>query len=125
MFRDYEIRYVAASVLIAWALTITLAAYEIFADRTDTVPETAVTVFIGAAASTGVTLLVVATVEVFMVLYRRVNERLLANAREEGEEIGVERGQKEADKRWREWYDSLPREDRDRLTPPPSANGAS
>ena len=111
MFRDYEIRYVAASVLVAWTLSALLGAYEIFINTTDTAIETAVAMFLDAAAATGVTVLVVATVEVIMVLYRRVNERLLANAREEGEE--------KATKRWREWYDSLPKEIRDQLSPPP------
>ena len=124
MFRDYEIRYLATSVLVAWILTIALAAYEIFANRTDTVPETGVAVYMGAAASTGVTLLVVATVEVFMVLYRRINERLLADARQEGEEKERERLQGERDRlqaerdRLREWYYSLPRDVRDQLPPP-------
>ena len=45
-----------------------------------------------------------------MVLYRRVNERRLAAAREEGRE--------EERRRLREWYDSLPKEFKDQLPPP-------
>ena len=45
-----------------------------------------------------------------MVLARRLNERLLAEARQEG--------QKEERKRWREWYDSLPKEVKEQLSPP-------
>ena len=63
------------------------------------------------ATSTGATLLVVATVEVTMVLARRLNERRLAEAKQEGED--AER------KRWREWYYSLPKELRDEHMPPP------
>ena len=49
-----------------------------------------------------------------MVLYRRVNERLLTDARKEGHQAGQETTQR----RWREWYDSLPQEVREQ-TPPP------
>ena len=110
MFRDNELRYVLASVVLAWTIAISLGAYEIFIDRADTVLETVVAVITGAAAATGLTVLVVATGEVFMVLYRRVNERRLAVAREEGRE--------EERRRLREWYDKLPKEIREQLPPP-------
>ena len=45
-----------------------------------------------------------------MVLYRRVNERRLAVAREEGRE--------EERRRLWEWYDKLPKEIREQLPPP-------
>ncbi len=50
-----------------------------------------------------------------MVLSRRVNERLLANAHQRGRQ----EGRQEERKRTREWYDSLPEEIRDQITPPP------
>ena len=66
------------------------------------------------ATATGATILLVATLEVFMVLYRRVNERLLANARQEGRQEARE----EERRRLREWYYSLPQDVRDQLPPP-------
>ena len=127
MFRDNELRYVLASVVLAWTIAILLGAYEIFIDRADTVLETVVAVITGAAAATGMTVLVVATGEVFMVLYRRVNERRLAAARQEGVEEGIEKGiEKGMEKgreyerrRLQEWFVNLPKEVRDQLSPPP------
>ena len=52
-----------------------------------------------------------------MVLYRRVNERRLAAAREEGREEERKRLEGER-RRLREWYDSLPKEFKDQLPPP-------
>ena len=58
-----------------------------------------------------------------MVLYRRVNERLLADARKEGRQEGHQEGRQEGremtQKLWREWYASQPKEVRDQLSPPP------
>ena len=120
MFRDNELRYVLDSVLLAWTIAILLGAYEIFIDRADTVLETVVAVITGAAAATGMTVLNVATGEVFMVLYRRVNERRLAVAREEGREEERRRLEEEhrrleeehrrleeERRRLREWYANL------------------
>ena len=61
MFRDYEIRYVVASVALAWLITILLASYEIFINRSDTGLQTAVASAVGMAVATGITLLLVAT----------------------------------------------------------------
>jgi type VI protein secretion system component VasK len=124
VFRDNELRYVLASVLLAWTIAILLGAYEIFVDRADTVLETVVAVITGAAAATGMTVLVVATGEVFMVLYRRVNERRLAAAREEGREeerrrLEEEHRRLEEERRQlREWFANLPQEFKDQLPPP-------
>ena len=126
MFRDNELRYVLASVLLAWTTAFLLGAYEMFIDRADTVLETVVAVITGAAAATGMTVLVVATGEVFMVLYRRVNERRLAAAREEGVEEGIEKGvekgreegREEERRRLQEWYANLPQEFRDQWPSP-------
>ena len=131
MFRDNELRYVLASVLLAWTIAILLGAYEIFIDRADTVLETVVAVITGAAAATGMTVLIVATGEVFMVLYRRVNERRLAVAREEGREEERRRLEEEhrrleeehrrleeERRRLREWFANLPQEFKDQLPPP-------
>ena len=93
---------------------------------------------VGIAIAAGVTLLVVGTVEVIMVLYRRVNKRLLANARQEGHQEGHREGRKEGHqeghqegrqegrqeerRRVREWYASLPKEIRDQIAPPPEGD---
>ena len=123
MFRDYELRYVIASVALAWLITILLATYEIFINRSDTGLQTAVASAVGMAIATGITLLLVGTWEVFMVLARRLNERRLADARKEGEELGEKRGEKRADKarhkRWQAWYDNLPDEVKNQQPPPP------
>ena len=135
MFRDYELRYVIASVAIAWLITILLAAYEIFINRSDTGLQTAVASAVGMAVATGITLLLVGTWEVFMVLARRLNERRLADARKEGEEVGLEKGleqglekglekgleqgEKNRHKRWQAWYDSLPDEFKNQQPAPP------
>ena len=123
MFRDYELRYVIASVAVAWLITILLATYEIFINRSDTGLQTAVASAVGMAVATGITLLLVGTWEVFMVLARRLNERRLADARKEGEELGEKRGEKRADKarhkRWQAWYDNLPDEVKNQQPPPP------
>ena len=103
-------------------MAILLGAYEIFIDRADTLLETVVAVITGAAAATGMTVLIVATGEVFMVLHRRVNERRLAAARqegvEEGIEKGVEKGREEERRRLQEWYANLPQEFRDQWPSP-------
>ena len=114
MFRDDEIKYVVASVVAAWIIAILVGYYEIFINRADSVPATVVAVMIGAAGATGFTLLLVGTWEVFSMLARRINERRLAEAREEG----VEKGREEERKRLREWYDNLPAEAKEKLPPP-------
>ena len=61
-----------------------------------------------------------------MALNRRINERRLAEAREEGHEEGLEKdraegreeGRAEERQRLREWYANLPQEFKDRLPPP-------
>ena len=111
MFRDYEVKYVVASVVAAWILTILVGYYEVFINRADSVPATVVAVIIGAAGATGFTLLLVGTWEVLSMLARRINERRLAEAREEGRE--------ENQKKWRDWYVNLPKEVRDQQPPPP------
>ena len=115
MFRDDEIKYVVASVVLAWIIAVLVGYYEIFINRADSMPATAVAVMIGAASATGFTLLLVGTWEVFSMLARRINERRLAEAREEG----MEKGREESQKRWREWYAKLPKEIRDQQPPPP------
>ena len=112
MFRDDEVKYVVASVVSAWIIATLVGYYEIFINRADSVPATVVAVIIGAAGATGFTLLLVGTWEVFAMLARRINERRLAEAREEG--------RKESQKRWREWYANLPKEVRDQQPPPPA-----
>ena len=119
MFRDYELRYVIASVAIAWLITILLATYEIFINRSDTGLQTAVASAVGMAVATGITLLLVGTWEVFMVLARRLNERRLADAKEEGKEEGREEGRDDERKRWQDWYDSLSDEVKAQQPPPP------
>ena len=111
-----------ASVAFAWLIAALLGAYEVFVNLEDTVVGTVVAVATGMAAATGITLLIIATVEVFMVLYRRVNERRLAAAREEGVEEGiekgVEKGREEERRRLQEWYANLPQEFRDQWPSP-------
>lgn len=111
MFRDDEIKYVVASVAAAWTIAILVGYYETFINRADSVLATVVAVIIGAAGATGFTLLLVGTWEVFSMLARRINERRLAEAHQEG--------RKESQKRWREWYAKLPKEVRDQQPPPP------
>lgn len=126
MFRDDEVRYVVASVLLAWAIAVLIGYYEIFINRADSVPATVVAAIIGAAGAIGFTLLLVGTWEVFSMLARRINERRLAEARQEGEEvgvekgieIGVEKGREYERKRLREWYANLPPEAKEKLPPP-------
>ena len=114
MFRDDEIKYVVASVVLAWTIAILVGCYEIFINRADSVPATVVAVMIGAAGATGFTLLLVGTWEVFSMLARRINERRLEEARQEGREEARE----EERRRLREWYANLPQEVKDRLPPP-------
>ena len=146
MFRDDEIKYVVASVVLAWIIAILVGYYEIFINRADSVPATAVAVMIGAAGATGFTLLLVGTWEVFSMLARRINERRLGEAREEGIEIGMEKGiemgveigvekgraegreegrvegreegRAEERQRLREWYANLSAESKKRVPPP-------
>ena len=54
-----------------------------------------------------------------MVLARRLNERRLADARKEGEEVGEKRADKARHKRWQAWYDNLPDEVKNQQPPPP------
>ena len=119
MFRDYELRYVIASVAIAWLITILLAAYEIFINRSDTGLQTAVASAVGMAVATGITLLLVGTWEVFMVLARRLNERRLAEAEKRGQKTERKHWQDWYDKDWQAWYDSLPEEVKAQRPPPP------
>ena len=134
MFRDSETRYVIVSVAVAWVITILLAAYEIFINRSDTGLQTAVASAVGMAIATGITLLLVATWEVFMVLVRRYNARRLADAHQEGKEEGREEGLEEgreqgreqglkiANKRWQAWYDSLSEEVKTQQPLPPETD---
>jgi type VI protein secretion system component VasK len=117
MFRDDEVKYVVASVVLAWIIAILVGYYEIFINRADSVLATVVSVIIGAAGATGFTLLLVGTWEVFSMLARRINERRLAEAREEGREEERKRLEEER-RRLREWYANLPQEFRDQLPPP-------
>ena len=123
MFRDYEIRYVVASVALAWLITILLASYEIFINRSDTGLQTAVASAVGMAVATGITLLLVATWEVIMVLVRRLNERRLAEAEKKGREEGLKTASKRLlayDKSWQDWYNNLPQEVKDQQPPRPA-----
>ena len=123
MFRDYEIRYVVASVALAWLITILLASYEIFINRSDTGLQTAVASAVGMAVATGITLLLVATWEVIMVLVRRLNERRLAEAEKKGREEGLKIASKRLlayDKSWQDWYNNLPQEVKDQQPPRPA-----
>ena len=123
MFRDYEIRYVVASVALAWLITILLASYEIFINRSDTGLQTAVASAVGMAVATGITLLLVATWEVIMVLARRLNERRLAEAEKKGREEGLKIASKRLlayDKSWQDWYNNLPQEVKDQQPPRPA-----
>ena len=119
MFRDHEIRYVVASVALAWLITILLASYEIFINRSDTGLQMAVASAVGMAVATGITLLLVATWEIVMVLARRLNERRLAEANKEGQKTERKRWQA-YDKSWQDWYDSLPQEVKDQQPPRPA-----
>ena len=53
---------------------------------------------------------------------RRINERRLAEAREEGHEEGLEKsraeGREEERQKLREWYANLPAEAKEKLLPP-------
>ena len=135
MFRDDEIKYVVASVVAAWIIAILVGYYEIFINRADGVPATVVAVIIGAAGATGFTLLLVGTWEVFSMLARRMNERRLSEAREEGREEERKRQEEERKRqeeerkrqeeereeerrRLREWYANLPAEVKEKLPPP-------
>ena len=111
VFRDYESKYVAISVCLAWIIAILLGSYEIFINRSDSGLQTVVAVAFGMAAATGITLLLVGTWEVLMVLARRLNERRLAEARKEA--LLAER------QRWQAWYNNLPKEVREQQPPPP------
>ena len=102
MFRDDEAKYVVASVAVAWIIAILIGCYEIFINRADSVPATVVAVIIGAAGATGFTLLLIGTWEVLSMLARRINERRLDEAREEGVEKGVELGVEKGRKEGRE-----------------------
>ena len=53
-----------------------------------------------------------------MVLARRLNERLLAEARRKGFEEGFKQGMKAEHQRWMAWYNKLPQEFRDKYPPP-------
>ncbi len=117
MFRDDEVRYVVASVLLAWAIAVLIGYYEIFINRADSVSATAVAAIIGAAGATGFTLLLVGTWEVFSMLARRINERRLAEARQEGREEERRRLEEER-ARLKEWYTNLPQEVKDQWPPP-------
>ena len=117
MFRDDEVKYVVASVVSAWIIATLVGYYEIFINRADSVPATVVAVMIGAAGATGFTLLLIGTWEVLSMLARRMNERRLAEAREEGREEERKRLEEERE-RLREWYANLPAEVKEKLPPP-------
>ena len=80
-------------------------------------PATVVAAIIGAAGATGFTLLLVGTWEVFSMLARRINERRLAEARQEGREEERRRLEEER-ARLKEWYANLPQEVKDQWPPP-------
>ncbi len=135
MFRDDEIKYVVASVALAWAIAIVLTVYEIFLNRTDSVLQMGVALVAGMAAAVGATLLLLGTWEVFSMLARRINERRLAEARQEGREEERKRLEEEREEerkrlegerarleeeraRIRNWYANLPPESKEKVPPP-------
>ena len=54
MFRDDEIKYVVASVVLAWIIAVLVGYYEIFINRADSMPATAVAVMIGRCWRNGI-----------------------------------------------------------------------
>ena len=114
MFKDHETAYVVASVSVAWLFTVLLSVYEIGIKTTDTKLETTVAVAYGVAAAVGLTLLTVGTFEVIMVLAKRLEKRLMEQARKEAKE--------EVEKQWAAWYASLPDEVKKNYPPPPARN---
>ena len=115
---------------LAWIIAIVLTVYEIFLNRTDSVLQMGVALVAGMAAAVGATLLLLGTWEVFSMLARRINERRLAEARQEGHEegmekgiekgieVGVEKGREYERERLREWYANLPPESKEKVPPP-------
>ena len=111
---DFSLQILAA-IIIADILTLVSAWYEIYYVVDDTVPETVKAVFVNAAASVAVAILIVGTVDTYMVLSKLILEKYLerrfndgkAEGLEKGIEQGREQGREQTDEEWRAWYNRM------------------
>jgi hypothetical protein len=76
LFRDYESKYLLASVAIALCVVSWTAWYEVVLADRDSLPETITAIGQGISAAVAVAILSLATWEIVMVLARRMVERM-------------------------------------------------
>ena len=99
MFRDWEIRYLAASVVLVWTFIIAAAVYEIGYNSSDTPQETLIAVIQWVGPAIGSTLIILATREVILVLAQRYRARRDQEVREKALAEGRDRERS----RWKAW----------------------
>ncbi len=131
MFRDHEIGYLIASLILVYILTGLGMWHEIAYGESETVGEHLVAFGKAAGSAIATTLIILATFEVFMVFAERYRRRRFNEAREqgreegrtEGREEGRTEGREEERKEWIEWLqrrDEAQRNNQPFDEPPPS-----
>lgn len=95
LFRDWEIRYLVASVSLVWTFMITATVYETVYNVQQAPLEIATAILQWVGPAIGLTITILATWEVFLVFAQRYRERRDREAREEG--------RKEERARWEAW----------------------
>ena len=99
MFKEHEVRYLAASAILVWVVLGLFALYEIFLIDDDSGLETLLAVIQWTGSSVAVTVIIIATFEVIM-LAARYNQRRFNEGIEQGMEKGREEGREEGRKRY-------------------------
>ena len=95
MFRDWEIRYLVASVGLVWTFMVAATVYETVYNVQQAPLETATAIVHWVGPAIGLTITILATWEVILVFAQRYRERRDREAREEG--------RKEERARWEAW----------------------
>ena len=99
MFKDYETRYVIASVAMVVLFTCVAAWYETDYREADSLSETVAAIFQWLSPAIALTITILAVWEVFMVLA----DRLRAKRYEEGRQEGLREGRQDANAEWEQW----------------------
>ena len=95
LFRDWEIRYLVASVGLVWTFMVAATVYETVYNVQQAPLETATAIVHWVGPAIGLTITILATWEVILVFAQRYRERRDREAREEG--------RKEERARWEAW----------------------
>lgn len=118
MFRDYEVRYLVLSVVIALGASGWVIWYETAVEDADSLPATITAIGHGISAAVAIAILTLASWEVIMVIARRWQER-----QEEKHKKEIQEARQEVENEWAAWLERMreaQREGREFDEPAPS-----